>query len=261
MDSRDNREFKTEKDLEEGKSFKEYWQMVRKHWKAIIVVTMVALVMGIGYSEGFKKPEYQSTGTCMVLYDNSDGENTVSATDVNYSLTLLATVNTFMEDEPVIDAMTVDLKEQGYNVTTNAVRGMISVNPANYSSSIKSLYLEIVGLSADEDLSRAVVNSCLSNSVEITNNNEKYNLLKNTIIITSDANSSTDVSTSTMLICAVSVVMGLIVGIIYAIIKELTNVFCISKKEIESITGVKVLGLIPDYSDDNNKDVNHENNI
>ena len=261
MDSKDSREFKTNTDVEEGKSFNEYWQMIRKHWKAVIAVTMVALVVGVGYAKGFKKPEYQSTGTCMVLYDNSETEDTITANDVNYSLTLLATVNTFMEDEPVIEAMTSDLIQQGYDVTTNSVRGMISVEPANYSSSIKSLYLEIVGTSSDMNLSRAVVNSCLNQSVNMTENIEKYDFMKNTIVVTSTANTASDVSTSTALISAVSVVMGLIIGIIYAIIKELTNVFCISKKEIESITGVKVLGMIPDYEDENNEEENNEKNI
>ena len=166
-----------------------------------------------------------------------------------------------MEDEPVIEAMTSDLIQQGYDVTTNSVRGMIDVEPANYSSSIKSLYLEVVGTSSDMNLSRAVVNSCLNQSVELTENVSKYKWLKNTIVVTSTANESSDVSTSTFLICAVSIVMGVIVGIIYAIIKELTNVFCVSKKEIEALTGIKVLGMIPDYSTDDYKDENHEKNI
>ena len=72
MATNDNREFMTKPNFEEGKSFNEYWNMIRKHWKAVIAVTMVALAVGIGYAEGFKKPEYQSTGTCMVLYDNSE---------------------------------------------------------------------------------------------------------------------------------------------------------------------------------------------
>jgi len=90
-------------------------------------------------------------------------------------------------------------------------------------------------------------------NIYITDNDENYSFFKNSIVITSEAKSATDISTSTLLICLISTCAGVFIYIIYAIIKELTNVYCVYKSEVESLTGKKVLATITDYSRNNSK--------
>ena len=247
-------DFSSQPSSENGKTFSEYWRMLVKHWKLSIIFLLVFFTIGFVYSKYYKAPKYEAAGTCMVLAKKDENE-TITSDDVNYSLILLATVNTFMQDEPVIDAMTSDLIEKGYDVSKYDVMSMLSVKPSNYTSSSKSLYLDISATSTNNKLAIAVVNSCLNKSVEITNNEEKYAFFKNTIVITSRASSASDVSTSSVLICILSTLAGLFLYIVYAIFRELTNVYCISKKEIEAMTHKKVLAVIPDYSEDNSNKI------
>jgi len=235
--------------LENGKTFSEYFHMLVKHWKLMLIFVFISVLVGFTYDEFFKQAEYQASGSCMVLADKSEDES-IDSDDVNYSLILLATVNTFMQDEPVIEAVTTDLNQQGYNLTTADVTDMLTVEPDNYTSSSKSLYLSVTATSHDKQLSIALVNSCMDNAVEITNTNEEYTFFKNTIVITSEATNATDISTSSTLIYLLSGFAGLFLYGIIAIILELTNVYCLDKKGIENLTDKKVLAIIPDYSNE-----------
>lgn len=245
-------DFSSQADIENGKTFSEYWRMLVKHWKLCIVFVVVFFTVGYVYSQFFKSKEYQAYGTCMVLADKSE-EETVTSDDVNYSLILLATVNTFMQDDPVINAVTSDLNDSGFSVSNYDVSNMLTVEPSNYTSSSKSLYLDISATSSNGDLAVAIVNSCINNSIELTNTIEEYSFFKDTIVVTSEANQAYDVSTSSLLICILSTSAGFFLYVILSIFLELTNVYCIEKKELESLTNEKVISVIPDYSKNKNK--------
>ena len=250
------------RDKDEGKTFGEYWRMICKHWISVVVCVVLALVVGLGYDIGIKSPEYQASGSCMVLsIDDESGEGVVTYTDVNYSLILLQSVNDIMIDTPVMTAVTESMNSEGYNYTVEQVSKMVTASPRTFTSSAKSLFIDITATSSDIDTSVKLVNFCLDDSLKLINTDGgDYAFLKDALKITSRASKTgvEDVATSTTLICAVSLVIGLIIGIIYAIVKELTNVFVISKKELELASGLKILGTIPDYSEAHKK---HKNGL
>lgn len=81
--------------LENGKTFSEYFHMLVKHWKLMLIFVFIFVLVGTTYDEFFKQAECQASGSCMVLADKSEDES-IDSDDVNYSLILLATVNTFL---------------------------------------------------------------------------------------------------------------------------------------------------------------------
>jgi len=244
-------------DKDEGKTFGEYWRMICKHWISVVVCVVLAFAVGLGYDIGIKSPEYQASGSCMVLsIDDDTGDDAVTYTDVNYSLILLQSVNDIMNDTPVMTAVTESMNSEGYNYTVDQVSRMVSASPRTFTSSAKSLFIDITATSSDVETSVKLVNFCLDDSVKLINSEGgEYGFLKDALKVTSRASKTgtEDVATSTTLISAVSLVIGLIIGIIYAIVKELTNVFVVSKKELETASGIKILGSIPDYSEAHKK--------
>jgi len=249
-------------DKDEGKTFGEYWKMICKHWISVVVCVVLALAVGLGYDIGIKSPEYQASGSCMALsVDDDSSDATVTYTDVNYSLILLQTVNDLMTDTPVLTAVTESMNSEGYNYTVEQVSKMLTASPRTFSSSAKSLFIDVTATSSDVATSVKLVNFCLDDTVKLVNSDGgDYGFLKDALKITSRARETgtVDVATSTTLIGAVSLVIGLIIGVIYAIVKELTNVFVVSKKELETTSGIKILGTIPDYSEAHQK---HKNGL
>lgn len=242
---------------ERGKTFGEYWSMVRKHLMGVIVCTVIAVAVGLTYDIGFKGEKWEVSGSAMVLsVDEDTSSDEITSTDISYSLVLLQTVNDLMTDDPVLEAVSTSLAEDGYknssgeNYSISQIENMLSVSPRTFSSTSKSLFIDVVATSSDPELSVKLVNYCLLDTADLISNSDDYGFLTNCLRITSYAalTSAEDVATSTTLITAVSLLVGLIIGVIYAIIKELTNVYVISKNELETATGIKVLGEIPDYS-------------
>jgi len=242
---------------ERGKTFGEYWAMIRKHWVSVVVCTIVALAVGLSYDLGFKSEKWEVSGSAMVLSVDDDlTSDQVTSTDVNYSLVLLQTVNDLMTDDPVLEAISDSLAEDGYknssgeNYTIAQIENMLSVSPRTFSSTSKSLFIDVTATSSDPELSVKLVNYCLIDTVNLISDSDDYGFLNNCLHITSYATltSAEDVATSTVLISGISILLGLIVGVIYSIIKELTNIYVVSRKELENNTGLKVIGLVPDYS-------------
>jgi capsular exopolysaccharide synthesis family protein len=243
---------------ESGKTFGEYWNMIRKHWVSITICTAVALAAGLTYDLGFKGEEWEVSGSAMVLSVDEDSTSSeITSSDVSYSLTLLQTVNDLMTDDPVLEAVATSLAEDGYknssgeNYSISQVEDMLTVAPRTYTSTSKSLFIDVTATTSDAALSVKVVNYCLLDTVSLISDSDDYGFLNDCLHITSYAalTSAEDVATSTTLICGISILIGLIVGVIYAIIKELANIFVVSKKELETTNSIKVLASIPDYSD------------
>ncbi len=243
---------------ENGKTFGEYWNMIRKHWISVIVCTAVALAAGLTYDLGFKSEQWEVSGSAMVLSVSEDTTSSeITSSDVSYSLTLLQTVNDLMTDDPVLEAVATSLEEDGYknssgeNYSTSQIDDMLSVSPRTYSSTAKSLFIDVTATTSEAELSVKIVNYCLLDTIAVISDSDTYSFLSDSLHITSYASltSVEDVATSTTLICGISILIGLIVGVIYAIIKELTNIFVVSKKELETTNSIKVLASIPDYSE------------
>ncbi|MDD4532800.1 MAG: hypothetical protein PHW22_05155, partial [Bacilli bacterium] len=179
---------------ERGKTFGEYWHMLRKHWIGIIVCTVVAFAVGLSYDLGLKGDKFEASGSCMVLsVEKDETETSVTQYDINYSLVLLQTMKDFMKNDLVLQSVSDSLMASGYKnssgdpYTIKQIDKMLDVTPRTFSSTAKSLFLDVTAVSPDANLSINIVNYCLDNTVNITATDDSYALLKNSLIITSRA--------------------------------------------------------------------------
>jgi capsular polysaccharide biosynthesis protein len=286
-------------DETQGRTFGDYWNMIKKHWIAIVIFVLAFGVAGVTYGAGIKKSKWQCTGSVLVTVDSSTTVSTNSTAEITGStLYWVNTISDFLNDNLVLDAVTQDLINDGYTYSlskTSEVDDLYQASPRSSNSTYAtSLYIDVKGTSKDKTLAAKVVSYVLLEAQNIVDADYASSKAGSTtngawqiksmyhasypVIVSKasaaadttgasyvhDANSTyyvaysklapEDVSTKLSVIVLAAALIGLVVGIAYAIIREVTNVYVISKKELETLTGFKVIGMIPEYSNDNEKD-------
>lgn len=250
-----------EKEQEEGISFSQIWMMIKKHFVAIIICTILGLAFGVIYARGIKKAKYEATSEVLVIKDTSSSTETADATEVYNFGTKMATVcASYMQSQEVQDEVCKVMFNEGYkdyktsddefNYVGLSEKYSVSL-PTIGSTSTTSLFVKVTATTKDEKESIKLANTIVNKTNELVNTdgNSLKVMLGNSLVIT-EAHIATDTSTSNVVIALIGIVLGLLVGIIYAIIIELTNTKVTSKRELEQITGYKVIGMIPKYSND-----------
>lgn len=241
---------------ENGVTFGDVMRMILKHWKEMIIFFLAALICGGIYSFGIQKPVWTSTGSVIILADNntdSTDSGSLDSNNLNLSLNLIPSIVDFMNTGEVLTSTLEEVNESTKNnFTYDEMDKMVTVASRTYTSTQKSLFIDINVSTDNKDLSKTIVNSVINNSIEISNDTSKsYHLaFGKRIVISTTANTPVNTAMSKVKILLIAALIGLVVGVLYGIIFELCDTRVKTVKEIESLTGVKVIGLIPDISTD-----------
>lgn len=241
---------------ENGVTFGDVMRMILKHWKEMIIFFLAALICGGIYSFGIQKPVWTSTGSVIILADNntdSTDSGSLDSNNLNLSLNLIPSIVDFMNTGEVLTSTLEEVNESTKNnFTYDEMDKMVTVASRTYTSTQKSLFIDINVSTDNKDLSKTIVNSVINNSIEISNDTSKsYHLaFGKRIVISTTANTPVNTAMSKVKILLIAALIGLVVGVLYGIIFELCDTRVKTIKEIESLTGVKVIGLIPDISTD-----------
>lgn len=249
-------------------SFSQIWHMLKKHWIAIVVCTLVGLAGGVLYGRLIKKPKYQASANVMVVNTNDDTSGDDQADDkktdsdiaANLSLAknLAGVAYGYMTTAEVREAVCKSLatKYDAYDMekkdsAMETLANQYSVSLATIgSTSSTSIFITVIATTSEKQQSMDVANTIANVTKELSNGSGSVSsLLKNNLIVT-EAMTATDSSTSNVVIALIGTLVGLVVGCGYAIIRELTNTKVTSKYELEQLTGVKIIGMIPKYQDE-----------
>jgi len=113
------------------------------------------------------------------------------------------------------------------------------------SSSTISYFITVSYLSEDPVLSKDIVNAVINSAIDFADNNVA--ILADNIIPTSSANPGTYDSPNKVLYVVVGLILGGIVGVGFAFVKELLNNTFRTKDQLEAAFGIQVLGVIPEF--------------
>lgn len=257
---------------ESSVSFSQIWHMMKKHWVAIVVCTLVGLAGGVVYGRLIKKPEYEATSQVMVI--NSDEEEANSA-DISGNLNIAkqqaAIAYGYMTTTEVREAACKSLaaKYPDYDISDDSKKDeametlakQYTVSLATVgSTSTTSIFISVTSTTSDKQLSLDLANTIVTVTRDLANGSGSVSgYLKDSLIVT-EAMTSTDSSTSNVVIALIGTLIGLVVGCAYAVIRELANTKVTSKFELEQLTGVKVIGMIPKYADEEEEAKEDEDN-
>jgi capsular polysaccharide biosynthesis protein len=113
------------------------------------------------------------------------------------------------------------------------------------SSSNTSYFINISYISEDNVESKEVVNAVINSAIEFAD--ENVLILKDNIIRTSFADDGVYDSPNKVLYVVIGFILGGILGVGIAFIKEMFNNTYRTKDQLEAAFGIQVLGVIPEF--------------
>lgn len=256
-----------ERDDNEGRTFSQYWHMVTKHWVAVVICLLIGLAGGVVYGRVIKKPKYTATSQLVIGYLNYEGDS--PSEYLNTSRQQASVANTYVMSNLVLESACEKLSPNYSEFAPTTVTTAEGTTEAQYpidklkehvSSSLPkysdantstSVLVNITGTAKTGkeaiDIANAMADSMFGEAND-KENQQIYHALHDSITI-QYTNEAKDTSTSNVTIALIGLLIGLVVGVLYAIIRELTDTHVLSKHELEQITGYKVIGMIPDYTE------------
>lgn len=245
---------------ESGITLNDIWRMIKKHWVAIVICLFIGLAGGAIYGKAIKKPKYTSTGTLMISKENTELSEDRNMAGVVYGFISTGTVKDSVANKMIELGYSSVYKDKDGTIDTSALTYTASL-PTYGSSTNTSIFITISASTSKAQMSKDLVNTVMEVTKDLCEaDNSKMNIAKGYVNISSYASDSKDTSTSTLIISLIGTLIGVVVGAGYAIIRELTNVYVSSKMELETLTGYKVIGMIPKYDKEETSSENKGDN-
>lgn len=218
-------------------SLYDIYKILRSHLLIILSFTLIVAILATVYAYAIASPQYKSNADVMVQVQT---DTTVQGSyDYTTAQKLLATIAELMKKDVVLDQVILDL---GLDMTAQQLRDGLTV-----TSSTTSYFINISYISPDNQLSMNVVNSVIDNAIDIANNNPSFSSLENKITRTSEAGVGVYESPNKPLYVVVGFILGGIIGVGFAFLKEMFNNTFKTKEQLENAFGIQVLGVIPEF--------------
>lgn len=206
----------------------------------IILITLMFVAVGIGYSYFFAKPEYTST-TSLVLAQSSSsgqtGDGAISATDLTMNSKLVSTYSELIKRKAILGQVCENLNIPDSNI--QELRGKIKVNSAKNTEII-----EISVTNKDPNIAAAIANEIAKvfgeKIVEIYNISNVYLLDRaEANAVPSNINHMKDV--------VIFAFIGLVIAAVYVLIANMLDNTIKTEQDVEATTELLVLSSIPNY--------------
>lgn len=206
----------------------------------IILITLMFVAVGIGYSYFFVKPEYTST-TSLVLAQSSSsgqtGDGAISATDLTMNSKLVSTYSELIKRKAILGQVCENLDIPDSNI--QELRGKIKVNSAKNTEII-----EISVTNKDPNKAAAIANEIAKvfgeKIVEIYNISNVYLLDRaEANAVPSNINHMKDV--------VIFAFIGLVIAAVYVLIANMLDNTIKTEQDVEATTELLVLSSIPNY--------------
>lgn len=206
----------------------------------IILITLMFVAVGIGYSYFFVKPEYTST-TSLVLAQSSSsgqtGDGAISATDLTMNSKLVSTYSELIKRKAILGQVCENLNIPESNI--QELRGKIKVNSAKNTEII-----EISVTNKDPNIAAAIANEIAKvfgeKIVEIYNISNVYLLDRaEANAVPSNINHMKDV--------VIFAFIGLVIAAVYVLIANMLDNTIKTEQDVEATTELLVLSSIPNY--------------
>lgn len=206
----------------------------------IILITLMFVAVGIGYSYFFVKPEYTST-TSLVLAQSSlsgqTGDGAISATDLTMNSKLVSTYSELIKRKAILGQVCENLNIPDSNI--QELRGKIKVNSAKNTEII-----EISVTNKDPNKAAAIANEIAKvfgeKIVEIYNISNVYLLDRaEANAVPSNINHMKDV--------VIFAFIGLVIAAVYVLIANMLDNTIKTEQDVEATTELLVLSSIPNY--------------
>ncbi|ELC8364554.1 YveK family protein [Clostridium perfringens] len=220
-------------------SLQEIAYALKKRWKLIALITIVATLLSAILSFFVIKPQYEATTKLFIGKQESQDNNAYNNSDVMMYQQLM---KTYAELVKTSDLVNKAVKSANLDYNQNEIKGILNNLTANPSADTQILDLSFKGGNPKEVLkiTEAITDEFISESKELIPNG-------NVQVIQKPQLPEYPVSPNKKLNILIAFVLGLMVGIgVVLLLEYLDNTFK-SREDLEKTLELPIIGTIPDY--------------
>ncbi|WP_283693721.1 YveK family protein [Clostridium perfringens] len=220
-------------------SLQEIAYALKKRWKLIALITIVATLLSAILSFFVIKPQYEATTKLFIGKQESQDNNAYNNSDVMMYQQLM---KTYAELVKTSDLVNKAVKSANLDYNQNEIKGILNNLTANPSADTQILDLSFKGGNPKEVLkiTEAITDEFISESKELIPNG-------NVQVIQKPQLPEYPVSPNKKLNILIAFVLGLMIGIgVVLLLEYLDNTFK-SREDLEKTLELPIIGTIPDY--------------
>ncbi|QNU03870.1 YveK family protein [Peribacillus butanolivorans] len=223
--------------MEETISIKDIFQTLKKRWKIIMLLTLIAALISGTISYFLLTPVYQSS--TQILVNQKQSENQLDSIQIRSNIDMINTYSVIIKSPAILEKVIDDLK------LPESVDQLSQKIIINSQENTQIFYLTV----QDSDPSKAVE---IANAVSGTFQKEIKDIMNvDNVSILAKAEvkeNPTPVKPSPLLNIAIAVVVGLMAGIGLAFLLEYMDNSIRDEKDIETLLDLPLLGSIQKIS-------------
>lgn len=219
---------------EEGINIREIINALKKRWKLIFGMTILATTISALITIFVIKPQYKANSKIIVSKENSE-----SSSDVEMYQQLIQTYSELIRS---LDLIQGAIDTYNIDISANEVFNNLTV-----TSSSKSLVLNVSYISTDRELARDVIEAVTKQFVATAGDyisNGKINVMQKVRL------PNNPISPNKKMNIGIAVVIGFVLGVILALLLELLDNTFKSREQVEEYLGIPVVGIIPESEND-----------
>lgn len=221
--------------------FYDLLDILRKRFKVILICTVISVLISI-LSCFIVPPKYKANTKLFIGKSNSisteENKSEYDSNDVQMYERIIVTYADVLKTKTLIDKALVNLKRE---ITSEQVIKNLDVTPKANTE-----ILEISYVDKDPEEAQEVLNSIIKEFIDCSKNlipNSDVKVIENIYL------PREPVSPNKVLYITGGFLIGVILGLILALVMEYMNKTFHSKNQVEEETGLPVIGYIPNFYD------------
>ncbi|ACB62086.1 lipopolysaccharide biosynthesis protein [Exiguobacterium sibiricum 255-15] len=221
--------------MNETISLQELFSTLRKSLWRILALTIVAALISFAVSTFLIKPTYQA-GTQILVTPKKQENDVIDASQVQSSVTLVNTYRVIIKSPAILEKVQAEVKNAPDSIS--ALNNMITVESEQNS--------QVINVSVQN--TDAALASNVANSVAKVFSDDITDLMNvdNVKVLSVSGIPTTPVSPNILLNTAIAAVVGFLLGVGLAFLREVLDRRIRTEEQVHQILDLPVLGSIPD---------------
>lgn len=223
--------------MEETISIKDIFQTLKKRWRLITLLTLIAALISGAISYFLLTPVYESS--TQILVNQKQSKNQLDSTQIQSNIDMINTYSVIIKSPAILEKVIDDLELEK---SVDQLSQKITIN-SQENSQVFSLTVQDSNPSKAVEIANAVSGTFQKEIKDIMNVDNVSILAKAEV-----KENPTPVKPSPLLNIAIAVVLGLMAGIGLAFLLEYMDNTIRDEKDIETLLDLPLLGSIQKIS-------------